>query len=339
MSNLRFAVFGAGFWSRFQLAGWQEVEGACCVALYNRTRAKAERLASAFSIPAVYDDPEALLRGERLDFVDIITDVFTHSRFVRMAAAHGVPAICQKPMAPDLQTAQTMVDACRRADVPFFVHENWRWQLPIRQLKKALLESDVGRPFRAHILYANSFPVFENQPFLRDLEQFMLTDMGCHILDVARFLFGEAQSLYCQTRQVTPGIRGEDVATVMMEMGQGVTVTCSLSYASHLEHGRFPETYILIECERGSVELAPDFWVRVTTTEGTFSHRHAPLHYAWAQPTHDVVHASIVSCNTHLLYALRTGQRAETDGKDNLETLRLVFAAYESAARNRVVVL
>ncbi len=34
----KFAIFGCGFWSQFQLGAWQELEGAECVALYNRTR-------------------------------------------------------------------------------------------------------------------------------------------------------------------------------------------------------------------------------------------------------------------------------------------------------------
>ena len=64
MANLRFAIFGTGFWSRFQLAGWQEIGGAECVALYNRTRSKAEALARAFGVPAVYDAAAELLRRE-----------------------------------------------------------------------------------------------------------------------------------------------------------------------------------------------------------------------------------------------------------------------------------
>ena len=55
MSELRFGVIGTGFWARYQLAAWREVPGARCVALYNRTRAKAEKLAAEFGIPAVYD--------------------------------------------------------------------------------------------------------------------------------------------------------------------------------------------------------------------------------------------------------------------------------------------
>jgi predicted dehydrogenase len=216
MSELRFAIFGTGFWSRFQLAAWQEIQGARCVALYNRTRAKAEALARQFGIPSVYDNAEQLLRNEKVDFIDVITDVGTHSQFVHLAASRGLPVICQKPLAPTLEIAEEMVAACRTAGVPLYVHENWRWQAPIRALKQELMEQPVGRIFRARIDYCNSFPVFDHQPFLRELDQFILTDIGSHILDTARFLFGEAESLYCQTQHVHPSIRGEDVATVMM---------------------------------------------------------------------------------------------------------------------------
>jgi D-apiose dehydrogenase len=337
MSNLRFAIFGTGFWSRFQLAAWRELAGVECVALYNRTRAKAEALAHEFGVPAVYDDPEELLRNERLDFIDVITDVDTHSRFVHMAAARRLPVICQKPMAPTYAEAERMVVVCREAGVPYFVHENWRWQTPIRQLKSVLDSGQIGRPFRARIAMVSGFPVFANQPFLRELEQFVLTDMGSHVLDVARFLFGEAQSLYCQTRRVHSDIKGEDVATVMLEMG-GTTVSCEMGYAENfLERDCFPETLIFIEGQRGSIELAPDLWLRITTADGTHSRRYPPPRYAWADPAYDLIHASIVPCNANLLGALRGENQAETTGEDNLRTVRLVFAAYESAASGQAV--
>ena len=148
--------------------------------------------------------------------------------------------------------------------MPLFVHENWRWQRPLRELKKVLDSGVIGKPFRAHIDFSSSFPVFENQPFLRELDKFILSDMGVHILDVVRFLFGEAEWLICRIQRVNPTIRGEDVATVLLQMKSGMTVTCTLSYASRLERERFPEAFVLIEGEQGSAELAPDFWIRVT---------------------------------------------------------------------------
>jgi D-apiose dehydrogenase len=342
---LRFALLGTGFWSRFQLAGWRELDGVECVALYNRTRSKAEALAARYGVSAVYDDVEELLRRERLDFLDVMTGAAANPTFVQLAAVHRLPVIVQKPMALDLKTAEGMVETCRRAGIPLLVHENWRWQRPIRQVKQILDGGRVGRPFRAHILYANSYPVFENQPYLREQERFILIDMGSHILDVARYLFGEARTLYCQTARVNPGIRGEDVATVVMEMSDGgevtraVTVLCSLSYASRMEHDRYNETYITIECTGGTVELGPDYWVRVTTRDGTLSVRYLPEHYPWATPEFAVVHASIVPCLRDLLCALQTGQPVATSGEDNLKTMRLVFAAYESAETGHVIAL
>jgi predicted dehydrogenase len=339
MSNLRFAVLGCGFWSQFQIAAWRELEGVELVAVYNRTRSKAQAIGDRFGVPKVYDDAEAMLREVRPDFVDIITDVDTHQRFVELAARHRTPVICQKPMAPDLPAVRRMVETCREAGVPFMIHENWRWQHPLRQFKKLMDQSDLGPPFRARITFSCSFPVFDNQPFLRELERFILTDIGSHILDTARFLFGEARSLYCRTHRVNPGIRGEDVATVVMGMESGATVTCEMSYASRLEHERFPETYVLAECAKGSIELGPDYWIRVTDAEGTRSRRHPPPRYPWADPVYDVVHASIVDCNRDLLQALRTGAKAETDGQDNLRTLQLVFASYESAQSGQAITL
>jgi D-apiose dehydrogenase len=337
MANLRFAIIGTGFWSQFQLAAWRELGGVECVALCNRTLDRAEELASRFNVPSVYEDAREMLGRERLDFIDVITDVDTHGRFVHLAAEQKLPVICQKPMAPTLAEAEAMVGACRGAGNAFLIHENWRWQTPIRELKKQLTRGCVGAVFRARVHFCSSFPVFDNQPFLKDLGQFILTDIGSHILDTARFLFGEAETLACHIHRVRRDIQGEDVATVMMKMESGATVICEMSYASRLERERFPETYVYVEGEKGSVELGPDYWVRVTTADGTHARRHPPTRYAWADPAYDLVQASIVPCNADLLLALQGKKTAETSGEDNLKTMRLVFACYEAARKGQTV--
>ena len=187
----------------------------------------------------------------------------------------------------------------------------------------------------------SGFPVFDNQPSLKELDRFILSDMGTHILDVSRFLFGESRSLYATTRRVKPDIKGEDVATVVMVAGAArTTVLCAMAYARNpLERECFPQTLLFVEGDRGSLELAPDYWVRVTTADGTHAHRHPPPRYPWADPSYDVVHSSMVPCLANLLGALRAGDpaAAETHAEDNLRTLRLVFTSYESARDDRVV--
>ena len=91
--KLRFAVIGTGFWANYQIPAWMELDAAELVAVYNRTRSRAEAIAKKFNIPGVYDNVPDLLKNEELDFVDIITDVDTHATFTAMAARKGIPVI------------------------------------------------------------------------------------------------------------------------------------------------------------------------------------------------------------------------------------------------------
>lgn len=256
--------------SKFQIGAWKEIEGVELVALYNRTKTKAEKLAEYYKVPRVYDDAEELLRNEHPDFVDIITDVDTHSHFVELAVKHNIKKIiCQKPMAPDFSTAKKMVKLCSDNGAKLYIHENYRWQAPVRRFKAILDSGIAGKIFKARISFLSSFPVFDNQPFLKELDHFILTDMGSRVFDVIRFLFGECEELWCQTRSINREIKGEDLAVAMMKMKNGIPVFTELSYASIVEHDTFSTLHILAEGENGSVFLGPDFEIRTTTKTGT----------------------------------------------------------------------
>jgi D-apiose dehydrogenase len=338
MEKLKFAVIGCGFWSKFQIGAWTEVEDVELVAVYNRTRSKAEKIAKYFKVPRVYDNPEELFKREKLDFVDIITDVDTHALFVEMALKYGIKKIiCQKPMAPDFTTAKKMVKMCFEAGARLYIHENYRWQAPVRRFKQIVDSGIIGKPFKARVSFLSGFPVFDNQPFLRELDHFILTDMGSHVLDVIRFLFGECEELWCQTRTINKGINGEDMAAVMMKMENGMPVYSELSYASVVEHDSFSTLHILIEGETGSVCLGPKFEIRTTTRKGTESEIVKFPSYSWADPDYIVNHESGIHINRNILDDMLGKGKAENTGADNLETVRLIWACYESASSGKTI--
>lgn len=336
MKKLRFAVIGTGFWARYQIPAWLELEGVELVALYNRTKGKAEELAKQYQVPAVYDDLDSLLTAEDLDFVDIISDVDTHWQFTQKAAERGLAVVCQKPMASNLEQASAMLAYCQKKGVPLFIHENFRWQAPIRAVKRVIDSGQIGQVFKARVSFCSAFPVFNNQPFLATLDHFILTDIGSHVLDICRYLFGEVRSLYALTQRVNPGIKGEDVANVLMEMESGVHCFAEMSYASLLEKEAFPQTHVLVEGERGSIQLTHDFELRVHTSAGTQVSTIHPQLYPWLDPEYAVVHSSIVDCNQDILNGLRGGN-CETTGVDNLNTVKLVWGAYASAGSRQVI--
>jgi len=338
MEKLKFAVIGCGFWSKFQIGAWSELEGIELVAVYNRTFSKAQKIAETFKVPRVYDDPEELFASEKLDFVDIITDVDSHSHFVNMALKHGVKyIICQKPMAPDFETAQQMVNACKIEGSKLYIHENYRWQAPVRRFKQIVDSGVTGKPFKARVTFLSGFPVFDNQPFLRELDHFILTDMGSHILDVVRYLFGECNRLWCQTKAINPGIKGEDVAVILMDMKNGMPVYTEMSYASIIEYDTFSTLNILVEGDKGSVCLGPKFEIRTTTHQGTNSEVVKFPSYPWADPDYIVNHESGIQINRNILDDIKGTGKAENTGEDNFESVKLVWACYESAKTGKVI--
>ena len=88
--------------------------------------------------------------------------------------------------------------------------------------------------------------------------------------------------------------------------GGRTTVTVNMAYAgTPLERECFPQTLVFIEGDRGSIEVAPDFWVRVTTADGTRSCRVPAADFPWADPDYAAVHASMVPCQADILRASR----------------------------------
>jgi predicted dehydrogenase len=336
LKPFRFAVIGAGFWANYQVAAWKQLQGIELVAVCDPNLSSANAIANKFDVSKVYDNAEHLFEKEKPDFVDIITDVDTHADLTIAAAKKGINIICQKPMAASFADAALMLKICNQQNVQLYVHENFRWQAPIRALKEAMDSGVIGKAFKAKVTFCSAFPVFVNQPFLAGLEHFILTDIGSHVLDICRFLFGEAKSLSCITQKVNSEIMGEDVANVLMEMENGLHCFAEMSYASILEKEAFPQTLVLIEGENGSLNLTNDFVLKITTRKGTTSSVIEPAIYSWANPDYAVIHSSIVDCNKDILKGMQ-GKGCETTGEDNLRTVELVWSCYQSAATNQTI--
>ena len=333
------ALIGCGFFARNHLHAWQQLPGVQIVALCDRDEARLAATAAEFGIARTYRDAEALLRDEQLDFVDIATTVASHRALVERAAAARVAAICQKPFAPTLADARAMVAACRTAGVPLMVHENFRWQTPIQAVRRVLDAGRIGRPFWGRVSFRSAFDVYGGQPYLATDPRFIIQDLGIHIIDIARFLFGEVETLSARTARVNPKIAGEDVATLLMHHEGGTTSIVDCSYATALPQELFPQTLIEIDGSAGTLRLGADYVLTVHARGGSSTQERCepPLH-AWAQRPWHNIQDSVLNLQAHWLECLRHGTSPQTSGDDNLRTLALVEAAYDSAARAQATI-
>lgn len=332
----RGGLVGCGCFASNHLHAWQEVEGAEITAVCDRQAERAQAYGERFSVKEVYSEVSGMLDAAELDFVDIVTTPETHRELVEEAASRGLHVICQKPMAPSVEDAGAMVEACRSAGVRFMVHENFRWQAPMRAVKAA--GESIGPIHFARLSFRSGFDVYSRQPYLAEDEHFIIYDLGVHLLDLARYFVGEIERFHCETRRVNPRIRGEDVATVLLRSRGGANVVVELSYGSKPIEERFPETLVLLEGRDGTVHLGPGFQLTVRSSSGLSSRPAPPDERSWAAPPAHAIQDSVVRIQQHWVDCLRDGRTPETSGDDNLKTLELVFGAYASAESGAVFV-
>jgi D-apiose dehydrogenase len=331
MADLRGGLIGCGFFSINHMHGWRGADGASIVAICDRDPARLKIIGDQFEIAARYASAEEMLAKERLDFVDIATTVSSHKDLVEMAASRGVAVICQKPFATSLSEARAMVEACDKAGAPLMVHENFRWQSPIQAVRSIIDAGAIGRPFWGRASFRSAYDVFSGQPYLAKGERFIIEDLGIHILDIARFLFGDVARLTARTTRVNPAIAGEDVATILLDHESGVSSIVDCSYATRLSAEPFPQTLLEIDGAKGSIRLNQNYQLVVVSETGTTSRDVAPTLLPWAsRPWHNI-QESVQRIQHHWVECLVKGLEPATSGRDNIKTLTLVEAAYASA--------
>ncbi|WP_431324239.1 Gfo/Idh/MocA family protein [Rhizobium sp. YTU87027] len=337
MSDLNGALIGCGFFAINQMHAWNDVDGAKIVAICDRDPERLKIVGDQFGIERRYSDANALFSDGGFDFVDIATTVQSHRILVEMGAQHKVPAICQKPFAKTLADAKAMVAACRAAGVPLMVHENFRWQRPIQAVRKVLDEGSIGTPFWGRFSFRSGYDVFSGQPYLAEGERFIIEDLGIHTLDIARYILGDVRSVTARTKRVNPRIKGEDVATILLDHESGATSIVDVSYATKLSKEPFPETLIEIDGSEGTIRLTQGYQLEVTNANGTATDDVSPILLSWAsRPWHNI-QESVYAIQQHWVDKLKQGAEHSTSGADNLKTFALVEGAYESAASGQTV--
>src|ERR1043166_4942030 len=143
---IRFGLLGCGRIARrhSDLLGGNHIDGASLTAVCDPVRARADAIASKFSIPGDYDIDGFLARKE-IDAVAVLTPSGMHPKHVIACARAGKHVVVEKPMALRLQDADEMMRACDEAGVKLFVVKQHRFNVPVVKAREALEAGRFGR--------------------------------------------------------------------------------------------------------------------------------------------------------------------------------------------------
>jgi len=334
---MKVGVIGCGFFAQNHLHAWRDIDGVDVVALCDKDQSNLFATGKEFKIERQFTDAVDLFDYGGFDIVDIATTAPSHRSLVEMAAQSTKHIICQKPFAESISDARAMVSAVQASGKTLMVHENFRWQSAVRAVIEELRKGTIGEPFFGRVSFRSGFDVFSGQPYLAEGERFIIEDLGIHILDIARALFGDVARISATTRRINPLIRGEDVATMILEHTCGASCIVDCSYATRRQVEAFPEGVIEVDGDKGTLNLDLGYKMTVQANGQSKIRDLSPPLLPWASKPWHNIQESVRSIQQHFIKCLREGCEPETSGYDNLQTLSLVEAAYLSVSENRTV--
>lgn len=325
--RLRVGFAGAGAISQYHLAGWSDTPEAQLVAICDVDESRARAKAQAFNIPGVYTDFRAMIEGEKLDAVDIVTPVGTHAPLTRLAADAGLHVCCQKPLTPTVREAEELI-AYVGDRVRFMVHENYRFRPHYVQIGQWLQEGRIGEITHARMVVRSQGMIEVNgvapfllnrQPYLKDFRRLLIFEVLIHHLDVMRLLLGPLEVVAARVAKVNKTLAGEDVAAILLGGRNGLTAVMDGNISAP-GYGPLPMDRLEIMGTLGTLIFERDRLYMAGAED-------APVVFDLAK-NYQICFTQAVR---EFVRGIREGTPFPTDRLDNLETLRLMESCYVAA--------
>lgn len=271
-------------------------------------------------------DYRTLLARDDIQLISLMCEPARAPALVAEAAAAGKHILSDKPLAGNVSDAQRIVAAVRRHGVELLVGFSTRYAPAFRRAAELIHGGELGDVLALRVTYCfgGKPEGFTASPeFVRNFGGGDLTIAGCYAVDLVRWLTGrEATHVFARTGAFFfPDYRG-----VMEDLGQ-VSLTVAGGLPATILSGRLAARGRTIELDvtgtKGEVRVTGD--TAGIEVQGDPS-RWEPV---GPSPPQRMVH--------DFLHCLETGRPSPIPPEDGLAAVRVLQAAYESAAAGAVV--
>ena len=154
-TKIRLGIIGAGkAFEQLHLPALNELKDKYEIAaLCDVDIITAKRVASSAGIDlnCVYTDYNELMSRNDIDALDILTPIETNHEVSKAAVSAGYSFICEKPLAHDRESAETMLAIMNNYDGKILIAENYRYSDEFNIIKQILNDEKIGIP--AYFIY------------------------------------------------------------------------------------------------------------------------------------------------------------------------------------------
>jgi len=338
VDKLGIGIVGTGWVAEVHALALAQTPQARLVSVTSRDKERGEAFAHKHGIPKVCTDHRSMLDDKEIDGITIGLPNHLHAQVVLDAASAKKHVICEKPLATNLQEGQQMVDACRDAGVMLGLAVELCFVPKFVRAKELMESGAIGRVYQVHQREQHDGP---HSPWFFTRDEAgggVLMDMGCHSIEVTRYVLGHPKPLAVYARmsnEIHPHSELEDHCTVIVEFEGGINAILEPSWA--LRGGM--ESHLNLFGTDGVLysDLLRDTGMRMFSRTGTSED---PSSLMWSVPDPDWLwNNGYPQEMKHFLHCMQTGEKPRVSGEDGLAQLEITYAAYHSAATDKRVTL
>jgi predicted dehydrogenase len=241
---IRIGLMGCGIVADYgHVPAIQQTDGLNLRALYNPSAAAAEILRRKYGIPEAYTDSTTFFRSG-IEAVSIASPAPCHLDNVLEAAAHGLPVLCEKPLAMDCTEADRMITAMRTAGLPLYTAFVYRFSPAALKIRELIAAGAIGQARVLRLIYnwscrgkytldCSGNLIVQKRREERMLEGGPLFDCGAHQIDLARFWLGSDIVRHSAHGAWIDGYAAPDHAWLHLDHANGAHTIVEVSYSYH----------------------------------------------------------------------------------------------------------
>jgi predicted dehydrogenase len=191
---LKIGLAGLGGIGQVHLSTYRHLEDCEVAAVCDPSEAGQAR-AREKGIPC-YGDLASLLKAHAVDVVDVCVPSFLHRDCVVEALEHGLPVICEKPLALSGAHVKEMYALAEKKGAPLFVGHVVQFYPASKALHAMIADRRFGKALDAVFLRLSACPKWAAGGWLLDKARSGLLpfDLHIHDLDLIISLFGKPES-------------------------------------------------------------------------------------------------------------------------------------------------
>ena len=361
--KVRIGVAGTSWWADSMYLPALATHPLADVRAMAGTRPEHTReFAAKWSIPAAYDTVEAMLDAEPLDALIVATPNRSHYPIAYAALERGLHVLCEKPVGMSSSEVRRLADLAAARGVTTMVPFTYKNMPGMRYLKQLVDEGYIGEPYHLNMRYFAGYGRGGEYAWRFDLDvagAALAGDLGSHLAYLARWYFGEVESVTAEFGMNVPRAnrpdgsdypRGEDSAIILLRFANGATGALHVSSVAH-EPSSFGQLHgVELHGSRGTLHHVND-WNRLQVVSGARADDDAvhelPIpDRCWGGAPRDDVHETYKHVFRHqetqaraFISAVAAGEKVKADLADGLHIQRIGDAAVISAREGRRVTL